>query len=32
MKYWDALTEDAQNTILIAAFLIEAFLLFGVIA
>ena len=32
MKYWNALTEDAQNALIIAAFIVEAFFLFGVAA
>ena len=32
MKYWDALTDEAQNALIIAAFLVEAFFLFGVAA
>ena len=32
MKLWDSLTEDAQNALLIVGFLIEAYLLFGVLA
>ena len=32
MKIWDALSEDAQDTLLIAGFLIEAWFLFGVLA
>ncbi len=31
-KWWDALTEDAQDTLLIAGFLIEAYVLFVVMA
>ena len=32
MKYWNALTDEAKNALLIAAFLLEAFFLFGVAA
>lgn len=32
MKYWNALSEDAQDTLLIAGFLLEAWFLFGVLA
>lgn len=32
MKWWDALTDDAKDTLLIAGFFIEAYLLFGVLA
>jgi len=32
MKIWDSLTDDAKDTLLIAGFLIEAWLLFGVLA
>lgn len=32
MKYWNALSEDAQDALLIAGFLIEAWFLFGVLA
>ena len=32
MKYWNALSEDAQDTLLIAGFIIEAWFLFGVMA
>ena len=32
MKYWNALSEDAQDTLLIAGFLLEAWFLFGVMA
>jgi len=32
MKYWNALTEDAQDTLMIVAFLLEVWILFGVMA
>ena len=32
MKWWDALTDDAKDTLLIGGFLIECYLLFGVLA
>ena len=32
MKIWDDLTDEAQDAILIAAFIVEAFFLFGVAA
>ena len=32
MKWWDALTDDAKDTLLIGGFLIECYLLFGVMA
>ena len=32
MKIWNALSEDAQDTLLIAGFLLEAWFLFGVLA
>ena len=32
MKYWNALAEDAQDTLMIVAFLIECYILFGVMA
>lgn len=32
MKYWNALSEDAQDTLLIAGFILEAWFLFGVLA
>ena len=32
MKIWNALSEDAQDTLLIAGYLLEAWFLFGVMA
>ena len=32
MKWWDALTDDAKDTLLIGGFIIECYLLFGVLA
>ena len=32
MKIWNALSDDAQDALLIAGFLIEAWFLFGVMA
>ena len=32
MKWWDALTDDAKDTLLIGGFLIECYVLFGVMA
>ena len=32
MKYWNALTDDAKDTLLIVGFLIECYVLFGVMA
>lgn len=32
MKYWNALTEDAQDTLLILGFLVECYILFWVLA
>jgi len=32
MKYWNGLTEDAQDTLMIVAFLLECYILFGVMA
>ena len=32
MKIWDSLTEEGQSAVLIAAFLVEAWLLLGVLA
>jgi len=32
MKYWNALTDEAQETILIGGFIIEAFVLFVIMA
>ena len=32
MKWWDALTDEAKDTLLIGGFLIELYLLFGVLA
>lgn len=32
MKYWNALSDDAQDTLLIAGFILEAWFLFGVMA
>lgn len=32
MKWWNALTDDAQDALLIAGFFLEAYLLFGVLA
>lgn len=32
MKIWNALSEDAQDTLLIVGLLLEAWLLFGVLA
>ena len=32
MKYWHYLTDEAQDAVLIAAFLIEAYVLFWVMA
>ena len=32
MKWWDALTDDAKDALLIAGFLIESYVLFVVMA
>ena len=32
MKWWDALTDDAKDTLLIGGFILECYLLFGVLA
>lgn len=32
MKWWEALTDDAKDTLLIGGFIIECYLLFGVLA
>ncbi len=32
MKIWNALTEDAQDTLMIVVFLLECYILFGVMA
>ena len=32
MKYWNMLSDDAQDFLLIAGFVVEAWLLFGVMA
>jgi len=32
MKYWNALSDDAQDALLIVGFLVEAYILFGVMA
>ena len=32
MKYWNALSDDAQDALLIAGFILEAWFLFGVLA
>ena len=32
MKYWNALSDDVQDFLLIAGFLVEAWFLFGVLA
>ena len=31
MKYWNALTDEAQDAILVIGFLIECYVLFGLI-
>lgn len=32
MKFWNALTDEAQSAVLIAAFIVEAWILLGVLA
>jgi hypothetical protein len=32
MKWWDALTDDAKDMLLIGGFIIECYVLFGVLA
>ena len=32
MKYWNALSEDAQDSLLLVGFALEAWFLFGVLA
>ena len=32
MKIWNSLTEEGQSAVLIAAFIVEAWILFGVMA
>lgn len=32
MKWWDALTDDAKDTLLIAGFMVECYVLFVVMA
>ena len=32
MKYWNALSDDAQDAVLFVVFLLEAWFLFGVMA
>ena len=32
MKYWNALTDEAKDALMVVAFLVEAFFLFGVLA